>query len=32
MACRGLSEGDGVGIGRSKPLINMGGGASCWKW
>lgn len=27
---RGLTEGDGVGIGRSRPLINVGLGG--WKW
>ncbi|GAA6064672.1 hypothetical protein JCM10212_001788 [Sporobolomyces blumeae] len=27
---RGLTEGDGVGIGRSKPIINAGVGG--WKW
>lgn len=27
---RGLTEGDGVGIGRSRPVINAGVGG--WKW
>lgn len=30
MSLRGLTEGDGVGIGRSKPIINVGNGG--WKW